>query len=65
VGLSGAPSLLPAREIRRVNVVFCADDGMTALDFGLSLVELLTDAGTRAAVADQMDYPYGRDVSIA
>jgi cyclohexyl-isocyanide hydratase len=34
----------------------------SALDLGLAVVEVLTDAETRAAVAEEMDYPYGEAV---
>lgn len=37
----------------------------SALDLGLYLVELLADAETRAAIAAQMDYPYGRDLTAS
>lgn len=33
-----------------------------AIDFGLYIVEILSDAETRRAVATQMDYPYGNGV---
>jgi cyclohexyl-isocyanide hydratase len=33
----------------------------SSLDLGLYVVELLADAETRSAVAEQMDYPYGAD----
>lgn len=31
----------------------------SAVDLGLYLVEVLSDAGTRKSIAEQMDYPYG------
>ena len=34
----------------------------SSIDLGLYVVETLTDAETRAAIAEQMDYPYGEDV---
>lgn len=34
----------------------------SAVDLGLYVVEILSDAETREAIADQMDYPYGKDV---
>lgn len=37
----------------------------SSLDLGLYLVSELTDEQTRAAIAEQMDYPYGQDVSGA
>lgn len=37
----------------------------SALDLGLYVVEVLTDAETRAAIAQTMDYPYGEDVFAA
>ena len=33
----------------------------SAIDLGLAVVEVLTDATTRDAIATQMDYPYGDD----
>jgi cyclohexyl-isocyanide hydratase len=49
------------RVVRDGNVITAR--GVTAsVDFGLYVVELLSDAETRAAIATQMDYPYGRDV---
>lgn len=34
----------------------------SSIDLGLYLVETLADADTRAAIAEQMDYPYGSAV---
>lgn len=34
----------------------------SSIDFGLYIVETLTDADTRRAIATQMDYPYGEEV---
>lgn len=34
----------------------------SSIDLGLYVVETLTDAETRAAIAEQMDYPYGEGV---
>jgi transcriptional regulator GlxA family with amidase domain len=34
----------------------------SAIDLGLYVVEILSDAETREAIAEQMDYPYGEDV---
>jgi cyclohexyl-isocyanide hydratase len=34
----------------------------SSLDLGLFVVQELTDAETRKAVAEEMDYPYGEDV---
>ena len=35
----------------------------SALDLGSYIMETLSDAETRTAIAKQMDYPYGGDVS--
>jgi transcriptional regulator GlxA family with amidase domain len=34
----------------------------SAIDLGLYVVEMLADAETRRAIAQQMDYPYGEEV---
>ena len=34
----------------------------SSIDLGLYVVEVLSDAETRAAIAEQMDYPYGEGV---
>lgn len=48
------------RVVRDGNVV--TGRGVSAsIDLGLYVVEMLSDAETRAAIAEQMDYPYGGD----
>lgn len=37
----------------------------SSIDLGLYVVEVLSDAETREAIAAQMDYPYGEDVFAA
>jgi cyclohexyl-isocyanide hydratase len=37
----------------------------SSIDLGLYVVGVLSDAETRSAIAEQMDYPYGEDVFVA
>lgn len=49
------------RVVRDGNVITAR--GVTAsIDFGLYVAEVLSDSETRAAIAAQMDYPYGQNV---